>query len=128
MLILNIFESIIGTMTKYEIKRIYEDPAKNDGYRVLVDRLWPRGVSKEKASLDLWLKEIAPSAELRNWFNHIPERFTEFSRRYTKELDGNSAVDQLRELAKDHTLITLLYGAHDTTANQAVVLQKYLSS
>lgn len=115
-------------MTKYEIKRIYEDPAKNDGYRVLVDRLWPRGVSKEKASLDLWLKEIAPSAELRNWFNHIPERFTEFSRRYTKELDGNSAVDQLRELAKDHTLITLLYGAHDTTANQAVVLQKYLSS
>jgi uncharacterized protein YeaO (DUF488 family) len=111
-----------------KIKRIYEDPDKGDGYRVLVDRLWPRGVSKEKAALDLWLKEVAPSTELREWFGHTPERFAEFTSRYEKELQANPAIDQLRDILATHEIVTLLYSAHDALANQAVVLQKFLKS
>jgi uncharacterized protein YeaO (DUF488 family) len=108
------------------IKRVYEAALPSDGYRVLVDRLWPRGVSKEKADLDLWLKEVAPSPELREWFSHLPERFDEFSARYTAELDENPAVGSLREVAAAHDTVTLLYGARDPRVNHAAVLLAYL--
>lgn len=109
-----------------KIKRVYEDAQHNDGYRVLVDRLWPRGLTKEKAAVDLWLKEIAPSPELRKWFNHEPEKFPEFNKRYRAELKQNPAVEELRALGREHKKITLVYGAHDPEHNQAVVLQNYL--
>lgn len=114
-------------MTTYRIKRIYTEPAANDGYRVLVDRLWPRGMGKDAAKLDLWLKEIGPSDELRKWFGHQPERFAEFAKRYKIELADNPALAELQELATSHATITLLYSAHDTEHNQAVVLQQYLA-
>lgn len=104
------------------IKRIYEDPAPDDGYRVLVDRLWPRGVSKDRAALDEWLKEVAPSPELRTWFDHRADRFAEFAQRYTAELDTNPAVAELRELLGTNPTVTLLYGARDAEINHAVVL------
>ena len=107
-------------------KRIYEPPAKTDGQRVLVDRVWPRGVSKDEAALTLWLKEIAPSTELRKWFDHKPERWDEFRKRYGKELDGKS--ETLGELAKllKHGRVTLLYGAREERYNNAVELAAYL--
>jgi len=108
------------------IKRIYEPAASTDGFRVLVDRLWPRSVSKQDAALDLWLKEVAPTAELRTWFDHIPERFDEFTKRYQAELDGNPAVGRLREVIASEKTVTLLFGAKNETMNQAVVLQQYL--
>ncbi len=108
------------------IKRIYEDPAAEDGYRVLVDRIWPRGVSKERARLDLWLKEVAPSAELRTWFHHEEPKWPEFRERYRAELAGNPAVAELRRIVSGHDPVTLLYGAHDETENQAVVLRDFL--
>lgn len=82
-------------MTKFEAKRIYEDLSNNDGYRVLVDRLWPRGVSKEKANLDEWCKEIAPSNELRIWFNHDPDKFLEFKKKYLEELKSNKDLKEI---------------------------------
>jgi DNA-3-methyladenine glycosylase len=103
-------------------KRIYDDPAPDDGYRVLVDRLWPRGVSKDDAALDRWLKDVAPSPELRTWFDHRADRFAEFTERYTAELDTNPAVDELRTLLRTHPAVTLLYGARDAQVNHAVVL------
>ena len=109
------------------IKRIYEAPAASDGCRVLVDRLWPRGVSKEKAALDVWLKEVAPSPDLREWFGHKPERFKEFSAKYEEELRANAAVDELKKLLKEHKTVTLLYAAHDPEINHALVLQKLLT-
>ncbi len=113
-------------MATVRIKRIYDPADKSDGFRILVDRLWPRGVSKEKAALDLWLKEIAPSAELRTWFNHEPEKFKEFSTRYSDELAQNETLDQLKTIIDQHAVVTLLYAAHDPQLNQAIVLQKYL--
>lgn len=111
----------------FTIKRIYEDAAKDDGYRVLVDRLWPRGVSKEDAKLNLWLKEIAPSDELRHHFGHEVEKWAEFVREYKKELTGKKElIAQLKELEKEHKTVTLLYGAKDTEHNQAVVLLNLL--
>jgi len=108
------------------VKRIYEAPDKADGQRVLVDRIWPRGVRKEDAALTLWLKEIAPSDELRKWFGHEPERWVEFQKRYRTELDGNGeAVARLRGLLRDGK-VTLLYGAHDETHNNAVALAGFL--
>jgi uncharacterized protein YeaO (DUF488 family) len=115
-------------MAKHEvaIKRVYEPPADSDGQRVLVDRLWPRGLSKDKAGVALWLKEIAPSTELRKWFGHEPEKWPEFQKRFRDELDGNGeAVGQLRALA-DKGKVTLLYSAHDEQHNNAVVLAAYL--
>ena len=106
----------------YVIKRIYEPVTGDDGARVLVDRIWPRGVSKDKARLDLWLKDVAPSTELRMWFGHDPERYAEFKARYEGELADNPAVAELRAFARDHALVTLLYGARDEEHNQAVVL------
>jgi uncharacterized protein YeaO (DUF488 family) len=108
------------------IKRIYDPPDAADGARVLVDRLWPRGVSKQKAALALWLKEIAPSPELRTWFDHDPARWTEFVRRYRTELRTNDeAVGQLADFLKSGP-VTLLYGAHDTAHNHALALETYL--
>ena len=110
------------------VKRVYEDPAKSDGKRILIDRLWPRGLTKEKASVDLWLKDIAPSTELRKWFNHEPAKWHEFIKRYQAELDGNSlVVEQLRNELKAGTA-TLVYGAKDQQHNDAVVLQEYLTT
>jgi uncharacterized protein YeaO (DUF488 family) len=110
-----------------KIKRIYDLPEKDDGYRVLVDRLWPRGVSKERAHLDLWLKEVAPSDALRKWFGHDPKRWAEFTAKYRKELAGKPELTaQIKKLARDHENVTLLYGAHDPLHNQAVVLRQFL--
>ena len=109
------------------IKRVYEPAARGDGARVLVDRVWPRGITKEKAALDLWLKEIAPSTALRKWFGHDPARWDEFRKRYGKELDGNAeAVGQLTALVAKGP-VTLLYSAHDTEHNQAAALLEYLT-
>jgi len=98
-------------------KRIYEAASKDDGYRVLVDRLWPRGLTKATANVDLWLKEIAPSTELRNWFKHDPEKWSEFQKRYRGELN-REALDRLRKLGKQHKKVTLLYGAKSGERNQ----------
>ena len=109
------------------IKRAYEKATKDDGYRVLVDRLWPRGLSKQKAHLGLWLKEIAPSNELRTWFGHDPKKWPQFKRRYSAELRKNkSAVAELKALVKKHKSITLVYGAKDEQHNNAVVLKDFL--
>ena len=110
----------------FRVKRIYEPPADDDGFRVLVDRLWPRGMPKEGAAVDLWLKDVAPSTELRKEFNHRPERFADFSERYRRELDGNPAVETLLELGAGHPRVTLLYAARNTVANHALVLLDYL--
>ena len=107
------------------IKRVYQPAASADGTRILVDRLWPRGISKARAKLAFWMKDIAPSSKLRVWFGHKPERFEEFSRRYRKELNRNAAVDELRKLARRER-VTLLYGAHDPKINHAAVLQGIL--
>ena len=113
-------------MARVTIKRIYEDPSPADGRRIRVDRLWPRGVSKEKARLDDWMKEIAPSDALRRWFGHKPERWDEFRRRYRAELQSNPSLETLREMAKAGPL-TLLYGARDQAHNDAVVLAEALA-
>ena len=113
-------------MQTIRIKRIYEKSSPDDGYRVLVDRLWPRGISKEVAHLDEWDKEIAPSAELRKWFYHKAERFDEFSLKYQLELkEKESLTDALKQIAKQKT-ITLLYAAKDSEINQAIVLKDVL--
>ncbi|RAJ83238.1 uncharacterized protein YeaO (DUF488 family) [Chitinophaga dinghuensis] len=110
-----------------QIKRVYEEYEEKDGYRILVDRLWPRGLSREKAHLDEWLKDIAPTDELRKWFNHDPERYTEFKQRYEKELKEHAGLlEEIRKKAAHHR-VTLLYGAHDEQHNQAVVLLEVLS-
>lgn len=104
------------------IKRVYEDPSASDGYRVLVDRLWPRGVSKERAHVDVWLKEVGPSDELRTWFHHEAKNWKEFHRRYKDELGDSGALKELREIVADHKTVTLVYSARDEERNQAVVL------
>lgn len=108
------------------LKRVYERPAKSDGVRVLVDRIWPRGVRKEDAGLDEWLKDVAPSNELRKWFNHDPERWDGFAEKYRRELAEHvEPVKRLVELTKKGRL-TLVFGASDTEHNNAVVLKNYL--
>jgi uncharacterized protein YeaO (DUF488 family) len=111
----------------FRIKRVYESAAPSDGRRVLVDRLWPRGLKKTAAALDDWLKDIAPSVPLRLWFAHDPDRFAEFGRKYRAELAKNPALAQLRGLGKGR-LVTLLYAAHDPKINHAVVLQSVLQA
>ncbi len=112
--------------TKIDIKRTYDLPLGTDGYSVLVDRIWPRGIKKEALHHDLWLKDVAPSSLLRKWFNHKPEKFDEFSKRYLQELSSNAAYDVLKELVAKHKKITLLYSAKDELHNQAVVLKELL--
>lgn len=109
-----------------QVKRAYEAPAQEDGTRILIDRLWPRGVKKETLALDQWDKDLAPSTELRQWFGHDPERWAEFQQRYAKELLTHApAFDALRTLARKGR-ITLVYGAHDEAHNNAVALQSIL--
>jgi uncharacterized protein YeaO (DUF488 family) len=112
---------------KLFIKRVYEPAASDDGLRVLIDRLWPRGLDKEKAAVDLWLKEIAPSPELRKWFGHDPEKWVEFQRRYRAELnERGKEIDLLRERGGKGRA-TLLYGAKDEQHNHAIVLRDFLA-
>ena len=112
----------MATKINIQIKRIYEAPAKEDGYRMLVDRLWPRGVSKVEAQLQEWNKEIAPSAELRKWFDHKEERFDEFSKLYEAELLKNpTELQRIKTLGKKEH-VTLLFGAKDPKMNQAYVI------
>jgi uncharacterized protein YeaO (DUF488 family) len=111
-----------------QIKRAYDKPAASDGQRILVDRLWPRGVTKAKAALDLWLKEIAPSTELRKWFGHDPAKWTEFQKRYRKELQANpEAVAELRSKMKQGD-VTLIYSAHDEEHNSALLLKEFMAN
>lgn len=110
------------------LKRAYEAPADSDGYRVLVDRLWPRGVRKELLDLDEWCKDIAPSTELREWFAHDPAKFDEFTVRYQAELAQSAVPAQLLERAKGSGNLTLVYAARDPHINHAVVLQNHLLS
>lgn len=115
-------------MAAIKIKRVYKKASKkNDGYRILIDGLWPRGFKKEEAHIDLWLKEIAPSTELRAWFNHDPQKWSEFKKRYCKELAGKQELINLI-IGKSHAhSVTLLYGAKDKIHNNAIALQEYLS-
>jgi len=111
---------------KIKLKRVYAKPEKNDGQRVLVDRIWPRGLSKQKARIDLWLKDIAPGTPLRKWFAHDPAKWSDFKKRYFKELAGKpEAVRQLRSLARKG-VVTLMFGAKDEKYNNAAALKKYL--
>lgn len=107
------------------IKRVYEEPAADDGERILVDRLWPRGISKEKADFEEWMKDVAPSTALRKWFDHRPERWAEFQTRYRAELNDNPALDDLRKRVAVGA-VTLLYGSRNTEFNHAAVLAEVL--
>lgn len=109
------------------VKRIYERPSKKDGFRILVDRLWPRGLKKSEARVDLWLREIAPSAELRKWFNHDPERWTEFVSDYNFQLNKKRQIaEQLIALIKEHKNVSLLYAAQNEQFNNAIALKGFL--
>jgi uncharacterized protein YeaO (DUF488 family) len=108
------------------IKRVYDEPDAHDGRRILVDRLWPRGLAKADAAIDLWAKDVAPTSELRTWFGHQPERFAEFRTRYLDELRSNAAAADLRQQVARKTA-TLLYAAKDPVHNHAVVLAEFLS-
>jgi uncharacterized protein YeaO (DUF488 family) len=116
----------VGRLVSVRLKRAYEPPAPTDGYRVLIDRLWPRGVARANARVDEWARELAPSTELRRWFGHDPARFAEFRQRYVEELSAQE--EKLRELRgrARNTTLTLVYGARDTEHNDAVVLAELL--
>ena len=117
-----------GELMAIKLKRAYEVPEAGDEFRILVDRLWPRGVSKSSARIDLWLKEIAPSAALRKWFGHDPSKWAKFRDRYFRELDNNpQAIEQLMKHVR-HGTVTLVYGAKDQEHNDAVALKEYLES
>jgi len=108
-------------------KRIYDTVSKDDGYRILVDRLWPRGVSKEKAHVDLWMREVGPSDDLRKWFAHDPRKWEEFKKKYETELKGKpDLIAKIKQLEKDKGLVTLVYSAKDEEHNQAVALSLFL--
>lgn len=110
-----------------QTKRVYDKPSKEDGYRVLVDRLWPRGLTKEKAHVDLWMKEIAPSDELRKWFHHEEQNWPEFAKKYKAELaKKKDLLTELKKLTKERGTVTLLFGSKDEKQNQAVVLAQLL--
>ena len=110
------------------LKRAYEKAGPPDGTRILVDRLWPRGLTKEKAAIDLWLKEIAPSTELRKWFGHDPKKWRNFRSRYRTELKQHSAALQLIKSKAREEVVTLIYGARDQEHNEAVVLKEFLTT
>ena len=110
-----------------ETKRIYDKPKKSDGFRILVDRLWPRGMAKDKAKVDLWLKDIAPSNKLRKWFSHDVKKWPEFQNRYNKELESRKElINKINDIEKENKTITLLFSAKDTSHNNAVILRAYL--
>lgn len=109
-----------------QLKRVYEEPSQNDGLRILVDRLWPRGLSKERAAVNIWLKDVAPSTELRKWFGHDPAKWKQFQVRYREELQEKKEVLKLlKQKCKEHT-VTLVYGARDVEHNEALVLKLIL--
>jgi uncharacterized protein YeaO (DUF488 family) len=111
-----------------KLKRIYEEYEPEDGYRILVDRLWPRGIMKEGSHVDVWLKELGPGNELRKWFNHDPEKWEDFRKEYRAELLGKKdLLDEVLEAEKKYKVVTLLYGAKDTRHNQAVVIAGMLT-
>jgi len=112
---------------KLNIKRVYEKPNEQDGKRVLVDRLWPRGLTKEKADIDLWLKGIAPTTELRKWFNHDAAKWKEFQKRYRNELNNNKEQVSLLKDQLKKGIVTLVYGARDEEHNEALVLKEWLN-
>lgn len=121
-------DKVVGKI-KLKLERIYTKPADLNGYRILVDRLWPRGISKIRAALDNWEKSIAPSTELRKWFNHVPDRFPEFKTKYLAELEQNPSTKEFvnlvaRKLKKQNVI--LLYGAKDQKHNQAIIIYNYL--
>ena len=111
---------------KIKIKRVYETPSKEDGKRILVDRLWPRGLTREKANIDLWLKDIAPTTELRKWFGHDPYKWKEFKKRYHLELKNNKEEVLILKEQFGQKVVTLVYGAKDEEHNEALVLKKWL--
>ena len=110
-----------------KIKRVYEEYSSDDGFRILIDRLWPRGVSKSNAHVDLWFKEIAPTDKLRKWFSHDPKKWESFKKKYIDELKENkSSLDKIKNLKKEHKMITLVFAAKDEQHNNAVVLIEIL--
>ena len=109
------------------VKRVYDPPSSDDGVRILVDRLWPRGLRKDAVRVDVWLRDVAPSDELRRWFGHDPSKWEEFKRRYFEELKNNKAVEELMKLIRDGKTITLLYSTK-SPYNNAVALKEYLES
>ncbi|AFU71704.1 MarR family transcriptional regulator [Bifidobacterium asteroides DSM 20089] len=113
-------------MGQVDIKRVYEQAADEDGVRILVDRLWPRGISKERAALSGWLKDVAPSPDLRRWWHHDPDRFEDFARRYRTELDDNPALEDLLSIVREHDRTTLVYAAKDPAVNHALILRDYI--
>lgn len=116
------------TERNVRIKRIYDAPARSDGYRILIDRIWPRGISKQRTKLDVWLPELAPRAELRKWFGHDPARWQEFRRRYRAELARKAPlIESIRHRALDEP-VTLLYAARDPLHNHALVLQHVIEA
>jgi uncharacterized protein YeaO (DUF488 family) len=122
-------EFCIASLMIIRIKRVYDDPKEDNSFRILVDRLWPRGLSKEKTRIDLWQKDIAPSNTLRKWFGHDEKKWDEFKRKYFKELDTKSnsqMVDEIIKMGKEHSSITLLYGTKEERFNNAVALKEYL--
>jgi len=116
-----------ATVMEIRIRRIYEEPAEGDGLRVLVDRLWPRGLSRERAVLDLWVRDLAPSDDLRRWYGHDPDKWDGFRRRYFTELDGQpQAVAELEDALADSPVVTLLFGSREEKLNNATALREYL--
>lgn len=113
-----------GGVMKVRIKRVYETPQPDDGKRILIDRLWPRGLTKQKAQVDLWLKDVAPSSELRTWYGHDPAKWEEFKARYYAELKNNDAVGQLKKELKEKA--TLVFGAKDEAHSHALALKNFL--
>ncbi|MGH8378886.1 MAG: DUF488 domain-containing protein [Gammaproteobacteria bacterium] len=114
-------------MTTIKLKRVYLPPSRTDGFRLLVDRVWPRGLTKKKAAVDHWLRDVAPTTALRQWFGHEPEKWPEFKRRYLTELGANrDATRELVDIVEAHRHVTFLFGAHDEKRNQAVVIVGYL--
>ena len=116
-------------MAVIKLKRVYETSQPSDGYRILVDRIWPRGMPKRRAKIDLWLKEIGPSTALRKWFGHDPERWAEFQKRYRRELGAESElIAYIKRMEKEYRVVTLVFSARDEERNQAVVLRDFLAN
>lgn len=113
-------------MNKIQIKRVYEGPSESDGIRILTERLWPRGVSKERAQLDQWMKAVAPSHDLRKWFDHDPNKWEEFKEKYRRELFGSEYVEELLEIIKENETVTLIYASKDEKHNSTVLLKAFL--
>lgn len=107
-------------------KRVYEDPSEDDGFRILTERLWPRGVSKERATLDQWMKSIAPSNDLRKWFDHDPDKWEEFKERYRRELFGSEAVNEILDIIKDQDTVTMVFASKDEEYNSTILLKEFL--